>query len=197
VAIRRFSGSSLTAGSKSSKLWDQETTLGTFESIATATCSGSESSVTFSNIPQGYTHLQIRYMLRTLRTAGYDFQRITFNGDTTSNYSDHLIKGNGTAASAEANNGGALIYIDYGASDFYTAGIYTVGILDILDYSNTSKYKTTRQLNGFDANGSGYVNFNSGNWRSTSAITQIDITKGYTDGFKQYSSFALYGIRGA
>ena len=86
MAIRRLSSSSLTTGSKSSKLWDQETTLGTFESIAVATVdSGGASSVTFSNIPATYTHLQVRAVGRTDRpTYNVGSYSVTFTGDTGS-----------------------------------------------------------------------------------------------------------------
>ena len=74
--------------------------------------------------------------------------------------------------------------------------MYAASIIDILDYASTSKFKTTRVLDGYDANGSGEVIIGSGNWRSTSAITSI--TLGPSSGnMKLYSSFALYGIKGA
>ena len=67
MAIRKFSASSLTnPNSKSSKLWDQETTLGTFESIATASCTTTEASVTFSNIPQRSYSSASSYLIRLL-----------------------------------------------------------------------------------------------------------------------------------
>ena len=54
MAIRRFSTSNL-SGTKSSKIWDQETTPGYFESIATVIVpSAGASSITFSNIPSTY-----------------------------------------------------------------------------------------------------------------------------------------------
>jgi hypothetical protein len=70
-------------------------------------------------------------------------------------------------------------------------------IFDILDYTNTNKYKTVRMLGGVDFNGSGEVDFMSGLWLNTSAITRIDFLPSYqSTQFQQYSSFALYGIRG-
>ena len=74
--------------------------------------------------------------------------------------------------------------------------IYNGLIIDILDYKDTNKYKTLRGLGGNDANGSGYVSFNSGSWRSTSAITSIKLYPD-TGSFNTYSHFALYGIKGA
>ena len=74
------------------------------------------------------------------------------------------------------------------------ANIFGTGIIDILDYADTSKYKTVRTLFGYDANGSGYIAFSSNLWQSTSAITSITMTP--VNGIAEYSSFALYGIKG-
>jgi hypothetical protein len=66
--------------------------------------------------------------------------------------------------------------------------------MDILDYANTNKFKTTRTLTGSDLNGSGVVSLDSGSWRSTSAITSITFTA-RANLINTYSSFALYGIK--
>ena len=50
---------------------------------------------------------------------------------------------------------------------------------------------------GWDANGSGYVEFDSGLWYATpAAITSITLSVSGTT-ITQFSHFALYGIRGA
>ena len=66
------------------------------------------------------------------------------------------------------------------------------GVVDILDCSNTSKYKTMRALCGTDTNGGGEVGLFSGVWQSTSAISSITIS---FSNIAQYSTFALYGIK--
>ena len=79
------------------------------------------------------------------------------------------------------------------------AGAYGGAIIDILDYSNLNKNKTYRALAGFDNNSSsapGSVTLNSGFFGSTSAITSLTFTFQYGGIIKQYSQFALYGIRG-
>jgi hypothetical protein len=74
---------------------------------------------------------------------------------------------------------------------------FGANIIDILDYANTNKYKTTRTLSGGDNNGSGFVQFMSGNWRNTNAVTSIDIFQVDGDTIAEYSQFALYGIKGS
>jgi hypothetical protein len=65
--------------------------------------------------------------------------------------------------------------------------------LDILDYKDTNKYKTVRDLSGLDANGSGGVEFGSGLWMNTAAINTLKV---YAIGnLVQYTQFALYGVK--
>jgi len=163
-----------------------------YESIATTTLSSSQSTVTFSSIPATYTHLQLRYFCNTTRVGGASGSgKIEFNGDTTvTNYSNHALYGNGATAAGygAANTNNGLWY--YGDTTTFVAGI-----VDILDYANTNKYKTMRSLTGFDQNGSGQVGLVSLAWLSTSAITSIVLTP-TSYSFNTYSKFALYGIKG-
>ena len=170
------------------------TALGTaFESIATATGTGSSNTITFSSIPSTYKHLQIRF-LATSTTAGSSYS-ITFNGDT-SNISSHRINAaNSTitaAGAANANSSWAGIY--YGDNTTY----YTAGIIDLIDYANTSKYKTISFFSGVNTNSSAANNeitLSSKSWRSTSAITTLAIGTNGT-AWATGSTFALYGIKG-
>jgi hypothetical protein len=169
---------------------------GDFESIATTTVgAGGAATVTFSSIPSTYTHLQIRGIARNTRAVAFDNIYIYFNSDTAANYSSHFLYGDGSTtgagASTNATDGGLALSV--GASS--TASCFGVGIIDILDYANTNKYKTYRSLTGGDANGSGQVLLRSGNWRSNSAITSMTLFP-TVGNFTQYSSFALYGIKG-
>ena len=170
-----------------------------FDSIQTVTVGGGgQATISFTSIPATYTHLQIRFTARSAVSAANAACLVKFNSDATSNYTNHQIYGNG--ATAGSNNFGgsprANMYLGQISGATATAGIFGVGIIDILDYANTSKYKTARALNGQDSNGSGDIDFRSGAWMSTSAITRIDITEDSAANFAQYSSFALYGIKG-
>ena len=168
---------------------------GSFESIATVTVgSGGQSTITFSSIPSTYTHLQIRYIMRS-DSGGYG--KITFNSDTTgSNYYTHNLAGGGTSASGTSFAGSsysAALFEVYGI--ITNANIFTGGVLDILDYTSTSKNKTFRVLEGYDTNGGGVVEVGSGLWSATpAAINRIDLAIS-SGAFQQYSQFALYGIK--
>lgn len=175
--------------------------LNSYESISTTTVgAGGSTSITFSSIPSTYKHLQIRGMIRdNSGTGGLAFIRAKINSDATSgNYYGHYLYGSGSAASA-ASTGGATngLICGFVANNTNTANSYATVIIDLLDYANTSKYKTTRALTGGDFNDTnGGLALISGLWMSTSAITNIEITADAGTGFIQYSHLALYGIKG-
>jgi hypothetical protein len=171
-----------------------------YESIETFTVGvGGTSAIDFTSIPSTFTHLQLRCLIRTDRPIGDGADlKVKFNGSST-NYAFHDLNGNGASATAAAGSSAVAISLQRLASD-NTAGanIFAAMIIDILDYTSTSKNKTVRSLGGYDRNGGGQIALSSGLWyASPAAITSIELTTTATTSFKQYSSFALYGIKGA
>jgi len=163
-----------------------------YRSIATVSVgAGGTSSATFNlSGVTGYTHLQIRYI--TYASNG-SYLSVQFNSDTGTNYRWHQANSDGATVSAGDGGADTRIALPRGGN---AANIFGVGIVDILDYTNTNKYKTTRALGGKDQNGTGYVDFTSGVWLSTSAITSITLYHASLT-LPQYTRFALYGIRSA
>ena len=180
--------------------WNPWEPAGAYESVAVATVpSGGVASITFSSIPQTYTHLQIRATTRTNRSdANNDLIFLQFNGDTASNYSWHYLQGDGSNATSGAGATQTSIWTWLSASALSSANIFGAQVIDILDYANISKGKTIRNLGGVDLNGTsgGAMNLTSGNWRSNSSITSITLFSGFGSSISQHSSFALYGIKG-
>ena len=179
------------ASAMSGNLWQP---AGAYDSLATVTLSAATSSITFAGIPSTYKHLQIRGIVRNTGTNPPYYALVQFNGDTTSSYTRHNLYGNGASAaangSASATTSG-MASVTSGAN--LTAGMFNGFVTDILDYTNTNKYKTVRALSGYDANGSGVVYLSSSVWLSTSAVSSLVIIP-EANNFEQYSSFALYGI---
>ena len=174
-----------------------------FDSIATVTSTGAPgSTITFSNIPQTYKHLQIRYIAKDTYTGGAVNIIYMSVNSTNSIYSKHNLYGNGTSvtASAAANGSQSYILLDYAmAQGASTANMMAVGIIDIHDYSSTNKNKTLRAITGYDYNSSsptGVVSLNSSNINTTSAITSI-LLGSQGDAFTSSSVFCLYGIKGS
>ena len=157
----------------------------------------STSSVTFSSIPTDYTHLQIRISAQTTGTA---YGKLSFNSDTTNaNYKSHDLIGNGTAVigTAYAQSYGGIIINGYGGWGNTSGSSPSATIIDILDYKNTNKWKTTRGLSGLDNNGGDRtVDVQSGLWLSTAAISNVTLTLN-ANAFAALSQFTLYGIKSA
>jgi hypothetical protein len=176
--------------------WSPE---GAYDALATVIVpSGGAASVTFSGIPTGYKHLEIRGIARDNRaTSGQDLGTIRFNGDSATNYARHRLYGNGSGTASA--DGGATQSSIFGFNAVHANGIsntFGTGIMTILDYTDTSKHKTIRCLTGDEQNGSGYLFFNSGVWLNTSAINSITLLPdSASTGYLQYSSFALYGVK--
>jgi hypothetical protein len=169
---------------------------GSMYHIASTTLSTASSTITFSSIPADYTHLQVRFMGKSSYTTGtVDTLRATFNSDSAGNYSYHFLRGNGSAASSDNDVSVTSLFLGNQANTGSgMTSIFGAGVLDILDYANTNKYKTIRTLCGYDSNGDGRVLLSSSNWRSSSAITSVSFTMA-NGNFTTDTSFALYGVK--
>lgn len=168
-----------------------------YESIATVTVgAGGASSVTFTSIPQTYQHLQIRFIGRTVASDTAENAWIRFNGDSGNNYSFNYVEGDGSTTNA--GGAGNFQYVLAGRLAAANSGtnVFGASIVDIIDYTNTGKNKTTRTFGGIDRNGSGNLRLDSGTWFNTAAINSISILNGNGQNYSQYSQFALYGING-
>lgn len=171
--------------------------LNSYESISTTTVgSGGTGTITFSSIPSTYKHLQLRILTATTTAAGDGaYFNIRFNSDSGSNYSYHDLYGNGSATAASGLASQTAIY-GQRISEANLTSIFGGVIVDILDYGSVNKNKTVRSLGAYDANGSGSIYLVSGAWyNSANAISTITLTPD-ANNFAQYSSFALYGIKG-
>lgn len=170
---------------------------GSYESIATATGTGSSGTITFSSIPSGYTSLQIRFIARS--DASGTFPQpilVNFNSDSASNYAWHYLAGDGATAyaggvaSTEGRVPSAM------ARAGLSANIIGAGIIDIQDYASTAKNTTVRSFCGLDANGSGEISISSFFWNNTAAVNSISL-KTTIGNFTTATTFSLYGIKGA
>lgn len=202
MAISRFATSTLRQGMpKYTEMWDGSTLYPPpgFDSIATATATGSSGIITISSIPQTYQHLQIRGIVRNDRNnPSFPFGNLSiyFNG-TMGSQADHRISGDGSSATALGQTGISALTIGDTATDAQTANIFTAFIIDIHDYQNTSKNKTVRSFIGTDLNGTGRVQLTSAARVSTSAVSSITFENFNGANFKVGTTFELYGIRSA
>lgn len=202
MAISRFKTSTLAQGlPKYQKLWDGTSSVfdSDYELITRTTVgAGGSSTITFSSIPNTYKHLQIRVLARSNYGGGQltDYLKLRYNSDSGANYSVHVVYGNGSSVTALGFDNQSENWIQRVSASGATASAFGSAVVDILDYANTSKYKTMRNLGGVDNNGTGLTYSASGSWRNTAAISSISIEAGAGSSLDQYSSFALYGIKG-
>jgi hypothetical protein len=160
----------------------------TYTPIATTTLSSSSiTTVTFNSITSIYTDLVIIYGA----IGDTDTQvRIRFNNDSGNNYSYTTISGNGTITESFRQSNGSYITTDYYYSVTTNGGVSTI---NVMNYANTTTNKTAIMRT---SNASQAAMANVGLWRSTSAISRIDLicTAG---SFAANSVFTLYGIKAA
>ena len=168
--------------------------------VSLATINGSGSTLTFSSIPSIYTHLQIRASVQSGRTSNaYDGFNIQLNSDTGSNYAYHqLFADNRPYIASGGASSQTSINVSNIAALYGTSNVTSALVMDILDYTNTNKYKTVRILTGYDTNQSGIISggagIESGLWQSTSVINSITLF-GAINGFTNKTQFALYGVK--
>jgi len=167
---------------------------GAYELISSTILSSSATTITFSSIPSTYKHLQIRFTARA--TSGSTSVIANFNSDSGSNYATHALTGDGSAVTSTNQTSQTRVIVGRSASSSDSSGIFAPNIVDILDYANTSKNKTTRAFIG-SIGAATNINLRSGLWMNTAAISTIALTQitGGND-FASGSRFSLYGIKG-
>jgi hypothetical protein len=156
----------------------------TYVALSTTVLGSAASSVTFSSISQAYTDLVL--VINATADSGNPDSRIKFNGNTSNNMSGTILTGNGTTASSARRT--SLIQMEIDWTGMGTGiGQYAV---HIMNYANTTTYKTFLVRAAFAAKGSDAI---VGMWSNTAAITSItvDIPAG---NFATGSTFTLYGI---
>lgn len=166
----------------------------TYEPISTQTLGSNTATVTFSSIPQTYTDLVLIANIKHSygSTGIVRVEGLQFNSDTGSNYSDTFLDGDGSTASSYrySNRTGLAIY----GSQASESG-YAINAIQIMNYANTTTYKTALNRVGYASSGNTVAIVDL--WRSTSAISTINLsaTSSYT--FQTGSTFTLYGIKAA
>jgi hypothetical protein len=159
----------------------------TYEAIATQTVGSGITTVTFSSIPSTYTDLVI--VVNASLTAPDSNLDYRFNGDTGANYGYTSVSGNGSSASTTRFGGATKGRLDnFG----YMDTTMSTHIIQVMNYANTTTYKTTISRANNTANG---VSASVNTWTSTAAVNSISLISGVT--FVSGSTFSLYGIKAA
>lgn len=149
-------------------------------------------SVTFSSIPTGFKHLELRISGRASDAVTSENIQLQFNGDTGNNYDyqEENRFGRGTGNAVSSIQGPAII----GASG--TANYPSDIVIEIFNYSGTTFYKGLRCYQEFiqsAADAGMFYNLIGGWWRNTAAITSVKATCA-SGNFVAGSLVELYGI---
>ena len=161
----------------------------TYDKIATNTLGSAASSVTFSSIPATYTDL---VLVINAKGSASSYPTIRLNGDSSTNYSDTELNGNGSNAASGRNSNTSVMY--FTRSAVWTTSEFTFNaIANFQNYSNATTYKTV--LSRANAAGSS-VDAVVSLWRSTAAINQI-VVSATTGTMEIGSTFTIYGIKAA
>jgi len=161
--------------------------MSTYTPIASQTLGSAASSVTFSSIPQGYTDLVLTITGNNNQGVAY-ISTLTFNGDTSSNYSYTRLVGNGSAASSSRDTSGSY---GYGGWTNNATNQMILSMNHIQNYSNSTTYKTWLGRGG-DTTDRVYTMV--GLWRKTEPITSIKIQV-EVGTYDAGSTFSIYGIQ--
>ena len=167
--------------------------LSAFDLLETIEITANTSDVTFSGLDaySDYKHLQLRLSLRGDRDVDL---LMRFNSDSTASYSRHFLYGNGSAVASSSSTSSTSIGFYKFVSDDTNVGEAAASVIDILDFSNTSKNTTVKGLGGSttDARSIALV---SGVWYNTSPVTSIYLEPGNAV-MRASSRLSLYGIKG-
>jgi hypothetical protein len=159
----------------------------TYSTIATQTLGSAQSTVDFTSITGSYTDLVLVCDFQ-LSSAGGN-ANIKFNS-ATGNMSQTYLYGNGSSALSGRFNTYSVLYFGGGGGSANTS---VNAIINIQNYSNTNVFKSflVRYNDTTEATVA-----NVGLWRSTSAITAINLAT-QAGNFTAGSTFTLYGIAAA
>lgn len=162
---------------------------------------GSASSVTFSNIPQTYDHLEIWYYAKSGRSPNYDTLSFRANGVSTAGSHNY------TAVQCDVRTSGPFPGYDFSGTAMAIGGIpgasssnyYGAGITRIMNYSDTSRQKAVVAYGGYaglndGTTEQGLVYPIQGLFTSNNAITSINIFGATT--LQANTQISLFGVKG-
>ena len=163
--------------------------------ISSTELTASASTVTFNNIPSGYTDLKVVLSLRATGSRDTDALVVSFNSDTTAaNYLARWFRGNGSAVTVGDGGGYAGVYIGEFNGGTSTASSFTSTEVYIPNYTSANKKSISVDI-AEEANQTlAYIHGIAGLWSGTAAVTTITFTDHNGNNFAIGSTATLYGI---
>ena len=169
-----------------------------FDLLETQVLASSAASVSFTSLSTyaaDYQHLQLRIVARSARSSTSSDMYLKFNGDAGANYSQHYMRGDGSAMESAnlqiSGTNGIRMYQTLTAAT-NTANSFAATVVDIINPFESTKNTTARFLSGFTGS-LNRVLLESGAWLSTDAVTSITLTEYLGSNIVTGSRFSLYG----
>jgi len=167
----------------------------TYEPIATYTAgAGGVTSFEFTSIPQTFTDLRVIHSMRMKSSAANVYNKFTYNNVTTGSIYGYLrwYQAGSTALQQGTAN-------DYqpAAATLTSTTIPVVTTMDIFGYSNATIKKTSIFTVNQNTGASGWYIIHPCSFIDNTAITSIKIEDAFGNGFAEYSTATLYGIKAA
>ena len=202
MPIKSLSQSSLLSFQKYSSLLAGNAAYvpSSYDLLETTILTSSQASVTFdvTGLGSTYQHLQIRMVARSDEAGSSNLRdlRIQANADTGSNYSAHVLRGDGAgvysnAATSQTSVATAMAMLPRPSNPTTQFG---AAVIDVLDAFSSSKYSTFRILAGAKPDGEDQIWLGSGLWMNTAALTEIKLFAN-SGNFGSNSRFSLYGLK--
>jgi hypothetical protein len=164
----------------------------TYEPLTSTTLTSTAESINFTGISNSWTDLRVVLIWKPSTSSSMNpFFRL--NNDSTALYSDTYLTGNGTAASSSKDTASSAWFVNQVINP--STSIFTFTTVDYFSYAG-STFKTALINTSADFNGSGYTQPQVGLYRSTTAITQVNIVAS-SDSFAIGTTATLYGIKAA
>lgn len=160
--------------------------------IASQVGTSSGVEITFNNIPQVYQDL--RLVINALPSNSATVAGIYFNNTVATTFSTTVLIGNGSSASSLRNTA-QFTYVPGGFNTISTSNPSSITV-DILNYANTTTFKTLIGRMASDQNGSGYTTLSVGMRNLTDAIQSLSLsTLSGSFYWTANTTATLYGIR--
>jgi len=165
--------------------------------ISEVVTTGSATNVSFTSISAAYRDLEVRIRGRGTKPAVANVDiRMRFNGDTGANYDTEIVQGNGSTASAFGAVGETSAFVGNLAAATATANVADAIKAEVFDYRGTTFQKAALCRSSLKVGTAAIANLytlaSSNYWRSTAAITQIDVFPS-ANGFVDGTVVSLYG----
>jgi hypothetical protein len=168
----------------------------TYKLLSSNVLTGTQTTITFSSIPAGYTDLVLSISARTNSGSVADAIKYTLNNDSSAVYTFKVGYGNGTSAVAtgETNYTVAGRYFYANVGNGSTANTFGNGELYISRYA--SQQRKAISENGVNENNATAANLNMGAtvWAQNQAVNSIELQSWNGADFVAGSSFYLYGV---